>query len=281
MAAEYSRELAVKISAGQKLLADDGFHVGGAAGYGLRRMLISSNGRRRQLLRNGECKNLKSDHTILALGPKREVDCVRTIFALAADKKNSPHTIAQELNHRGLRYFGNKHWDYTRLYRILKSEKYTGSNVWGRNLCLLGNRPKRVPRSAWIVKPHAFPATVSSEQFALANKQIGRRRCNPGKPGKYYLARLAKCLAQGGKTPTEARNKGRSLTVHLCRHHFGSIFHAYELIGYKPISHVVNSHNAALKNEFVEGGLIRSIENALRIPNEDGAHLGREALPYA
>src|ERR1700720_567903 len=42
MAAEYSRELGVKVLAGQKRLAGLGFKQGGMPGYGLRRMLISS-----------------------------------------------------------------------------------------------------------------------------------------------------------------------------------------------------------------------------------------------
>lgn len=41
MAAEYSREMGVKIVAGQKRLTLLGFKQGGAAGYGLRRMLLS------------------------------------------------------------------------------------------------------------------------------------------------------------------------------------------------------------------------------------------------
>ena len=42
MAGEYSRELGVKVLAGQKRLARLGFKQGGRPGYGLRRMLVSS-----------------------------------------------------------------------------------------------------------------------------------------------------------------------------------------------------------------------------------------------
>jgi DNA invertase Pin-like site-specific DNA recombinase len=41
MAGEYSRELGVKVLAGQKRLARLGFKQGGVPGYGLRRMLVS------------------------------------------------------------------------------------------------------------------------------------------------------------------------------------------------------------------------------------------------
>jgi len=46
MAAEYSRELGVRVSAGQRRLALLGFRVVGMAGYGLRRMMVSPDGRR-------------------------------------------------------------------------------------------------------------------------------------------------------------------------------------------------------------------------------------------
>ena len=44
MAAEYSRELSAKVLAGQKRLACLGFKQGGVPGYGLRRMLVASDG---------------------------------------------------------------------------------------------------------------------------------------------------------------------------------------------------------------------------------------------
>src|ERR1700727_3891917 len=41
MAGEYSRELGVKVLAGQRRLAQLGFKLGGRAGYGLRRVLVA------------------------------------------------------------------------------------------------------------------------------------------------------------------------------------------------------------------------------------------------
>ena len=46
MAGEYSRELSVKVFAGQSRLAQMGFTLGARAGYGLRRMLVRSERRR-------------------------------------------------------------------------------------------------------------------------------------------------------------------------------------------------------------------------------------------
>jgi DNA invertase Pin-like site-specific DNA recombinase len=75
MAAEYSRELSVKISAAHKRMAAEGYHVGGVAGYGLRRMLIKANGRE-EVLETGECKNLISDHVV---DSARKTNCSDTL----------------------------------------------------------------------------------------------------------------------------------------------------------------------------------------------------------
>src|SRR5208283_237659 len=44
MAGEYSRELSVKVRAGQRRLAELGYKLGGSAPYGLSRMLLDSSG---------------------------------------------------------------------------------------------------------------------------------------------------------------------------------------------------------------------------------------------
>ncbi len=69
MAGEYSRELGVKVIAGQKRLAGLGFKQGGTPGYGLRRLLVSENGTPKQRLANGELKSIATDRVILVAGP--------------------------------------------------------------------------------------------------------------------------------------------------------------------------------------------------------------------
>src|SRR5580693_8019784 len=69
MAAEFSRELGVKVLAGQKRLARLGFKQGGVPGYGLRRLLISSDRQPKQQLRSGERKSIATDRVILVPGP--------------------------------------------------------------------------------------------------------------------------------------------------------------------------------------------------------------------
>src|SRR5580700_7267805 len=79
MAGEFSRELGVKVLAGHKRLALLGFKQGGVPGYGLRRLLISSDRQPKQQLQSGERKNIATDRVILVPGPAHEVRCVRKI----------------------------------------------------------------------------------------------------------------------------------------------------------------------------------------------------------
>jgi len=108
MAAEYSRELGIKCFAGQKRLALMGFRVGGQAGYGFRRMMVSPNGKPKQKLRSGEYKSLETDRIILVPGPKKEVETVREVFAMALRKRVSE--IARDLNARGVEFLDGKPW---------------------------------------------------------------------------------------------------------------------------------------------------------------------------
>ena len=64
IAGEYSRELSGKVFAGQCRLIEMGFKQGGAAGFGLRRMLIDEHGNRKAELKRGEHKSLQTDRVI-------------------------------------------------------------------------------------------------------------------------------------------------------------------------------------------------------------------------
>ncbi len=54
MAAEFSRELGIKVFRGKARIAQLGFWVSGPPGYGYRRLMVSANGRRKLLMNTGE-----------------------------------------------------------------------------------------------------------------------------------------------------------------------------------------------------------------------------------
>src|SRR5208283_835664 len=79
MAGEYSRELSGKVFNGACTLIRLGYRQGGAAGYGLRRMLVDQNREPKGVLKIGEQKSIQTDRVILVAGPAEELAVVRGI----------------------------------------------------------------------------------------------------------------------------------------------------------------------------------------------------------
>lgn len=102
MAGEYSRELSVKVFAGQCRLIELGYRQGGPAGFGLRRALLNERGEVKTELKRGEHKSLQTDRVVLVPGPDEEVRTVRWIYSQFLKKGLSESEIAAELNARGI-----------------------------------------------------------------------------------------------------------------------------------------------------------------------------------
>ena len=68
MAAEFVRELGEQVIQGKTRLAQMGFWMGGPPGYGYRRRMVSADGKRKSVLKDGEQKSLKTDRVTLVLG---------------------------------------------------------------------------------------------------------------------------------------------------------------------------------------------------------------------
>jgi hypothetical protein len=87
----------VKVSEGLRRISALGFRTTGSAGYGLRRMLVSEDGRRKQVLREGERKSIARDRVILVPGPKNEVQHVREIFKFTKSGVCTQNPIVSEM----------------------------------------------------------------------------------------------------------------------------------------------------------------------------------------
>ena len=232
MAAEYSRELGIKVSAGQRRLALLGFRVVGMAGYGLRRMMVSLDGHRRLILKDGERKAIQTDRIILVPGPKREVDCVRTIFRLA-DLQKTPRQIATELNVRHMPSSHGRPWDHSSVYRILTNEKYTGCNTYGKTTQKLCSRSRVVERRLWVTNPDAFVSIVDREIFERVQKLIKRRGAHPERTDAYFIQGMKRVLAREGKLTKRILERKFTFS-HAYYKRFGSVMGAYDLAGFLP-----------------------------------------------
>jgi DNA invertase Pin-like site-specific DNA recombinase len=231
MAAEYSRELGVKVYAGKKRLVQLGFRVGGQAGYGLSRLLLSDGGKHRRKLREGERKSLMTDRVILVPGPKNEVETVRQMFQMALSK---PYThIARDLNARGIPALHGKPWTIYSVKGVLRNPKYAGRLVWGRTSSKLRSRAQAVPPEQWVVTPGAFKPIVDPEVFDRV-QVVHMNRSFPPLPDEVMLGRLRELLASGGRLSQSVMDEHPGIPHAMTyRKHFGSLRRAYELIGYR------------------------------------------------
>ena len=223
-------------------------------------MMICPGGKRNWVLQDTERKAIKSYHNILVPGPRNETETIRTIFSLAVSKANTPREIARQLNRKKMKFAGGRPWDGPSVFRILKNEKYTGSNIFGKTTRRLSSSCHHLPRQLWMIRPQAFMPIIEQEQFDRVQRVIRSRKTHPKKPDRYLLDGMKKVLARHGKL-TEKLLKGRGIFDHRTyQKRFGSVLRAYELIGYKPSQHAFRSVNNLLKMKQLRSDLLRELK---------------------
>ena len=258
MAAEFSRELGIKVSAGQRRIALLGFHVVGKAGYGLRRMMVSADGRRRVVLEDGERKAIQTDRTILVPGPKKEVACVRTIFGLG-NSGRTPTEIAKELNLRHMYFLHAQPWDPANVYRILTNEKYAGCNTYGKTTQELGSRSRVVERHLWTTNPDAFVSIVKRVVFDRVQTLIKRRASHRERSDAYFIEGMKRVLAREGRLTKRILERKFTFSQAYYQR-FGSVMKAYELAGFVPPPATVKLIHTQRRIRFLRSDLYNRLK---------------------
>jgi len=170
MAGEYSRELSVKVFAGQAHLIRLGFRQGGAAGFGLRRMLVDQDGREKGVLDQGQHKSITTDRVVLVPGPISEVEVVREIYGAFVHEGRGEREIADELNRRGIATDLNRPWTRGSVHQLLINEKYIGNNVWARTSCKLKGSHVPVNTFVQLRKLKSMRQIAAAEMMIAMNK---------------------------------------------------------------------------------------------------------------
>ena len=259
MAAEFSCELGRRSYGGQKRLVQMGFRVGGQAGYGLRRVMVSADGKRKQILRFGEYKNLSTDRVILIPGTRAEVARIREIFDLALRKRISE--VAEELKNRRMPYRNGQPWTYTRVYNIVTNPKYAGCYVWGSSTTKLGSKRIRTPPNQWVVNPRAFRPIIDRATFDRVSE--AHRRRSRGRSNDELIDVLARLLKRKGRLSENIirRTPGMpSKSTYVS--HFGSMMQAYQLAGYSPSSRQLRVHEHLMRMKRLREAVLTHIANA-------------------
>jgi DNA invertase Pin-like site-specific DNA recombinase len=231
MASEYSRELSQKVFEGMKGMILRGLWAGATPGYGLRRMLVSSEGKAKQIMEYGDRKNLRSDGTILVPGPPGEVMWIREMYRMFIEEKRSSIYIAKVLNRSNVRN-GASLWNNQSVLKVLTHEKYTGSLVWGRWTQKLRTRSIPVAREHWTILPGALKPIVDRKTFDAARRILDDRTANQS--DAVLLEKVRSLLTRKKRLTARLLNESRTApSAVCCKHRFGSLRRLYELLDYK------------------------------------------------
>jgi DNA invertase Pin-like site-specific DNA recombinase len=233
MAGEYSRELSSKVFRGACRLITLGYKQGGAAGYGLRRMLVDQAGQSKGVLAHGEQKSIQTDRVVLIPGPDDEQADIHWIYQSFVTEGKTEAEIAANLNARGVRTDMGRQWTRASVHQVLTNEKYIGNSVYGRTSYKLKECHVRNPPDKWVRADGAWQGVVDPVVFHTAQGIIlarSRRYTNAE-----MLAALKGILERHGKITGPMIDGADDMPSSAAfRHRFGTLVAAYALIGYTP-----------------------------------------------
>lgn len=232
-AADYSRELSVKVFKGQCRVISMGYKVGGQAGYGLRRVLLDDDGSVLQVLRPGERKAIQNYRVVLAPGSEFEIAVVNQIFQWYVDGIGD-RRIAAVLNEQKIATERGGPWTQDIIRYLLKSEKYIGNLVYNKSSFKLHRKYIRNPPSEWVRCEKAFAAIVPEELFQAARAQRTYRY------QRYSREFLLDCIRRiyqkhGRVTSTLIDIEPDGPNARLIGYHFGSMRAAFSEAGLPPM----------------------------------------------
>lgn len=231
MAGEYSRELSSKVFQGACRLIQLGFKQGGAAGFGLRRMLVDQTGAQKGTLKVGEHKSLQTDRVVLIPGPEEEQVLVRWMYAAFLEGRTE-REIADALNDKKVLTDLGRTWTRGTVHQVLTNEKYIGNNVYHRTSFKLKRKHVVNPPEMWIRANGSFGAVVDTATFAAVQEAILAR--SKRFTDEELLQWLKDLWSRHGRLSGILIDEQDGVSASAFRNRFGSLLRAYQLIGYTP-----------------------------------------------
>ncbi|EOC2336315.1 recombinase family protein [Escherichia coli] len=232
-AAYHSRNLSEKVFIGQANLIKLGYHQGGMAGYGLRRLLVDENGIAKEILGFRKRKSIQTDRVILIPGPKNGIKIVNSIYDLFIDDNMPEFIIAERLNEQNIPAENGTLWTRAKIHQILTNEKYIGNNIYNKTSSKLKSRLVKNPKNEWVRCDKAYKPIISKKKYNKAQEIIQLRSVHL--TNEELLEKLKQKLESNGKLSgfiIDEDDTGPSSSVYRTR--FGGLLRAYTLIGYKP-----------------------------------------------
>jgi DNA invertase Pin-like site-specific DNA recombinase len=231
MAGEYSRDLSVKVRAGLVRLAKQGYKLGGNPPYGMRRMLLDSKGKAKQLLLGGQHKCIATERVVLVPGPPEEISTVKRIFHEFANEHRSLRSIASRLNQDGIAFSSGSPWNASTVTRILRQQNYMGTQVWGKRRAFLSGPVTKLPPEEWVICHKAFEPIISTALFDKAQAAFANLTCHLS--DEDLVERLRRLLKLRGRLTSEIIQESRSCPGATTYYHrLGGLLNAYQRVGY-------------------------------------------------
>lgn len=276
MAAEYSRELAIKVRAGQDRAIDLGFHMGGQPAIGLRRLAVSKEPGRTRLLQAGERKANPAEHIKWVLGPDNEVALVKRIFHLYAHTSLHMPGIVEILNSEGLRTATGATFTEPMLRAILDSEAFIGNFVWtrrnGQGARKTTDTDPLFRRSVGTIEPIIDRDTWDRVQM----KRLWKKGPSRTKPQRLAHLRAA-LLESPAATYRELEAKGCGSSAALAEM-FGSMREAVRLAGRDPDAVRQRKYVMHLRGWGVTKAIVRDLEHLLTVNGIAWGRIKRQHL---
>jgi Recombinase len=268
MAGEYSRELSGKVYAAQKRISEMGYRTGGTPGYGFRRLLISADGARRQILQHGDRKAVQTDRVILVHGPEAELNTVREMYRMVIEERKTFAEITRKLNQKGVASVGGGRWYDEAVRRVLTHRKYCGDVVFGMRTAKLHSRDTPIPRERWVVSRGRHEPIIDRMTFEQAQAIIRQRTIYL--TNEQLLEGARALLRKRGKLTQTMIDECPTLPSHqayLSR--FGTFRRLCQLLGYDKYEWVCKRAKARLyyqdlRREFMED-IVNSNAGEVRI----------------
>ena len=207
---------------GQKQVTLKGYHGGGKAPYGYRRVRVPDPDGKQD--KDGKVVEYVTYEVV-----EDQAEVVRRVFRMYAEGF-SYKNVAHALNAEGIRSPGGSTWDISSVRTVLLNENYRGHRVWNqtrRNKKAQRGTKLPKPRDEWVITENAHPAIVEQELWDLVakrRKQLSRHIRNGGGNrtvhSPYLLTGLLKCSECGGNFIMSSRRRnGRTDGRYRCSYH--------------------------------------------------------------
>ncbi|WP_309141256.1 recombinase family protein [Novosphingobium sp. G106] len=268
MAAEYSRDLSIRVARAHRLQARLGYKQGGSPSFATIRQVVDEDGRPVMVLHPGQRKALSNHRVVIARGSASEVALVRRIFTMYAIQNLEISQICDWLKKKGKTERFGRLWAYSSIFKMLRNEIYLGVYVYGRRSNNLG-KPETLPQSKWI-RTTVMKPIVPPELFEAAASKLADRSRRP-RSDEDLKRGLARLLSEEGYISGPLITKCSYLPLPITfTKRFGSLAKACKLVGYDKPVRVEGVHTRIYSDEDLKSEL-------KRIQRENG-RLSREII---